>query len=106
MKTYANVVPLSHASFSGKMPKKPKNKEVRTREYLTSKEIDKLIDAARKVGRHGHRDATLILVAYRHGLRVSELIALRWDQVNLSEGLIHINRLKMVPRQHIHSGAP
>lgn len=50
--------------------------------------------AARKVGRHRHRDATLILIAYRHALRVSELIALRWDQVDLKQGLLHVSRLK------------
>ena len=52
------------------------------------------MEAARKTGRHGHRDATLILLAYRHGLRVSEIIALRWDQVDLSQGLLHVNRSK------------
>ena len=45
-------------------------------------------------GRHGHRDATLILISYRHGLRVSELVALRWDQVDLRAGALHVNRLK------------
>lgn len=46
------------------------------------------------MGRHGHRDATLILLSYRHGLRVTELVSLRWDQVDLKQGLMHINRLK------------
>jgi type 1 fimbriae regulatory protein FimB/type 1 fimbriae regulatory protein FimE len=50
--------------------------------------------AAKTTGRHGHRDATLILIAYRHALRVSELVSLRWDQIDLGEGLLHINRLK------------
>ena len=50
--------------------------------------------AARGTGRHGHRDATLLLVAYRHGLRVSELVALRWDQIDLREGLLHVRRRK------------
>ena len=94
MATYDNVVPLSQASFSGKLPRKPKNKDVRSREYLTEKEVDKLMAAARKTGRHGHRDATLILMAYRHALRVSEAISLRWDQVDLSQGLLHVNRSK------------
>ncbi|HQS58824.1 MAG: integrase [Gallionellales bacterium 35-53-114] len=71
-----------------------KNADYRSREYLTEPEVDQLIAAAKRVGRHGHRDATLILLSYRHGLRVSELVNLRWDQVDLHQGLIHINRLK------------
>jgi type 1 fimbriae regulatory protein FimB/type 1 fimbriae regulatory protein FimE len=94
MATYNNVVPLSQASFSGKLPRKPKNKDVRSREYLTEKEVDKLMAAARKTGRHSHRDATLILMAYRHALRVSEAVSLRWDQVDLGQGLLHVNRSK------------
>ncbi len=70
------------------------NKERRSREYLTDKEVVALMDAARKTGRHGHRDATLILLAYRHALRVSELVALRWDQIDLSQGLLHVSRAK------------
>ena len=50
--------------------------------------------AARSAGRHGHRDATLILMAYRHGLRVSEVIALRWDAVEWRQGRLHVERLK------------
>ena len=50
--------------------------------------------AAKNLGRHGFRDATMILLAFRHALRVSELIALRWDQVDLKQGLLHVNRLK------------
>jgi integrase len=53
-------------------PKRRRNAEVRSREYLTSDDVDKLITAAKNIGRHGHRDATLILIAYRHGLRVPE----------------------------------
>ena len=94
MATYDNVVPLSQASFSGKLPRKPRNQDVRSREYLTDKEVDQLMDAARKAGRHGHRDATLILIGYRHALRVSELVSLRWDQIDLGQGLMHVNRLK------------
>jgi type 1 fimbriae regulatory protein FimE len=80
---------------NGKVPpRRRKNKDVRSREYLTDKEVTVLMEAARKTGRHGHRDATLILIAYRHALRVSELIALRWDQVDLSQGLLHVSRSK------------
>ena len=52
------------------------------------------MDAAGKLGRYGHRDATMILLAFRHGLRVSELVALRWDQVDLKQGLLHVHRRK------------
>jgi Phage integrase family len=54
----------------------------RSREYLTDREVERLIEAA-KENRSGHRDATAILVAYRHGLRASELVALRWDGCGL-----------------------
>ena len=94
MRPKASVIPLAQTSFSGKLPKKPRNRDVRPREYLTPKEVDALMKAARQSGRHGHRDATLILLAYRHGLRVAELIALRWDQIDLAQGLIHVNRVK------------
>ena len=75
-------------------PKRRRNAEVRSREYLTPDEVQKLIDAAKSVGRHGQRDATLILVAYRHGFRVGELTSLRWEQVELDQGLIHVVRSK------------
>ena len=68
--------------------------DVRPREYLTEDEVRRLMQAARRVGRHGHRDATLILLSYRHGLRVSEAVALRWEQVDLSQGRLHVRRLK------------
>jgi len=49
---------------------------------------------ARKRSPHGHRDATMILVAYRHGLRASELCDLQWHQIELSEGRLHVRRVK------------
>lgn len=80
---------------NGKVPPlRVPNKERRAREYLTPDEVELLTQAARKAGRHGHRDATMILIAYRHGLRVSELIALRWQQVDFKQGLIFVTRLK------------
>ena len=75
-------------------PRRVPNAAVRSREYLTSNEIEALMAAAKKSGRHGQRDATVILIAYRHGLRVSELVALRWDQIDLKQGTLHVNRLK------------
>lgn len=74
--------------------RKPKNSERREREHLTEHEIDKLMRAATRVGRHGHRDSTMILIAYRHGLRVSELVRLKWSQVDLFQGLLHVLRRK------------
>lgn len=53
-----------------------------------------MIAARRGGGRVGERDALLIMMAYRHGLRASELIALRWDHVDLKAGLLHVTRLK------------
>ena len=68
--------------------------------------MEKLIVGARERGRYGHRDATMILVAYRHGLRVSELCALRWDQVDLEHGLVHVRRAKQgTPSVHPMGGA-
>jgi type 1 fimbriae regulatory protein FimB/type 1 fimbriae regulatory protein FimE len=70
------------------------NRHRRSREHLTAAEVTRLIDAARTVGRHGQRDAALILVAYRHGLRVSELVGLCWDQVDFERATLHVNRIK------------
>ncbi len=75
-------------------PRKRPNADARSREYLTSSEVKELGDAAAKQGRHGNRDATMILMAYRHGLRVSELVALRWEQVDLKQGVLHVRRRK------------
>jgi len=78
-----------------------RNSDLRPREYLTPAEVETLIATARKRGRYGHRDATMILTAYRHGLRVGELVALRWDQVDFAQGLLHVARLKNgVPSVH------
>jgi hypothetical protein len=64
------------------------------RKYLTEREVERLIEAARKGSRWGHRDATMILVAYRHGLRASELCDLEWHQVELDAGRLHVRRAK------------
>jgi type 1 fimbriae regulatory protein FimB/type 1 fimbriae regulatory protein FimE len=65
----------------------------RGREYLTEREIERLIEAA-KQNRFGQRDATAILVAYRHGLRASEVVALRWHDIDLATGRLHVRRAK------------
>jgi type 1 fimbriae regulatory protein FimE len=56
--------------------------------------VGKVIDAAGTQGHHGVRDSTLILITYRHGLRVSEAVSLRWDQIDLAQGLVHVARMK------------
>ena len=65
----------------------------RSREYLLESEVDAVISAA-KQSRHGLRDSTLILLSYRHGLRVGEAINLKWEDLDLILGTIHVNRLK------------
>jgi len=86
-------LPIS-AKLENIPPIKLKNKYRRNREYLTDTEIEKLRKAARNKGRHGVRDDALILLMFRHGLRVSEVITLHWDQIDLQKGLLHVTRLK------------
>ena len=63
------------------------------RQYFTESELGKLINATRK-GRYGHRDATLILIMARHGLRVSEAVDLEWSQIDFTRAHLHVRRLK------------
>jgi integrase len=82
-------------------PSRRTNSHLRPREYLTTREVEELISVAKKRGRYGHRDAIMILLAYRHGLRVAELCSLRWDQVDLAVGLLHVRRVKQgIPSVH------
>jgi type 1 fimbriae regulatory protein FimB/type 1 fimbriae regulatory protein FimE len=84
------VTPTSvNRTVSRRLP----NRELRTREHLTEKEVERLIKAAGN-NRNGHRDATMILITFRHGLRASELCDLRWDQVDLSQAVLHVRRAK------------
>jgi site-specific recombinase XerD len=86
-------------------PLRKPNAELRTREHLTEREVEKLVEAARG-NRNGHRDATMILVAYRHGLRASELCDLRWDQVSFSGAVLHVRRRKAgTPSTHPLGGS-
>ena len=91
----AVVVSFPQTSKWAKPPVRQPNVQTRAREYLTPDEVERMIGAARRAGgRMAERDGLLILLAYRHGLRASELIALRWDQVDLDAGLLHVSRLK------------
>ena len=90
------VQPEKTAKSSGRPlpPLRRRNDHVRVREYLTVDEVHRLRDGARKVGRHGFRDALLVTVAFRHGLRVAELVGLSWDQIHFEDGTIHVKRVK------------
>ncbi len=85
-------------------PLRRPNAELRTREHLTETEVERLTKVA-SGNRHGHRDATAILIAFRHGLRVSELIDLRWDQVDFAGARLHVRRVKQgTPSTHPLAG--
>jgi type 1 fimbriae regulatory protein FimB/type 1 fimbriae regulatory protein FimE len=99
----SNVVPLKKSAAdagptivkpTARVRGRPKNADVRSREYLTAAEVDKLVAAASKFGRHCERDALLIGMCFRHGLRVSELTGLTWSQVDLDGGVLHVRRVK------------
>src|SRR5271154_1105259 len=95
----ATIIPLRQTSKWAKQQNLPPirrpNQASRRREYLTPDEVERMIVAARRAhGRLAERDALLIMTAYRHGFRASELIALRWDQIDLKAGTLHVARLK------------
>ena len=102
----SNVVSLLRKEVAPKrrMPTRRPNAELRTREHLTGGEVEKLIEAARG-NRWAHRDATMILIAYRHGLRASELVDLRWDQVHFTSANLDVRRRKAgTPATHPLTG--
>jgi integrase len=74
-------------------PRRRPHAELRSREHLTQAEVERLIAAAGK-NRHGHRDAAMVLIGYRHGLRAIELVSLRWDAVDFTNGHLHVARAK------------
>jgi type 1 fimbriae regulatory protein FimB/type 1 fimbriae regulatory protein FimE len=76
-------------------PLRRKNIELRPREHLTEAEVGLLVESATaRSGRHGRRDAAMILLAFRHGLRAGELAATTWDQLDLDRGLFRVRRLR------------
>ncbi len=99
------IIPLrKDEATQPRLPKRPPNAMLRTREHLTEQEVEQLIEAA-KGNRHGHRDSTMILLAYRHGLRVSELVDLRWEQVAFTAATLHVRRVKKgTPSTHPLTG--
>jgi integrase len=74
-------------------PRRKANSESRSREYLDTKEIE-LVRTAAKANRHGHRDALIVTMLYQHGLRVTELVSMKWSQINFERATILINRAK------------
>jgi integrase len=74
-------------------PTRRPNSELRPREHLTEREVEKLIGAA-KANRYGQRDATMVLICFRHGLRVSELCGLQWSDVEFESATLHLRRAK------------
>ena len=80
-------------SAPARLPRRKPNAEYRSREHLTEREVGQLIEAM-KGNRWGHRDATMVLIAFRHGLRASELVDLCWEQIDLEHALLHVRRLK------------
>jgi len=100
--TKANLRLVSPRAVIGTVPPRRRpNADLRTREYLTETEVERLIKAA-KANRHGQRDATMILLAFRHGLRAAEIVDLRWDQVELGRNAcLHVRRVKNgIPTTH------
>src|SRR6516225_5280899 len=93
--TKSNLRLVSPRTINGTVPpRRVPNAELRTREYLTEAEVERLVKAA-KVNRNGQRDATMILIAFRHGLRAAEIVDLRWDQVDLGRNAcLHVRRVK------------
>jgi integrase len=75
------------------MPRRRPNAELRPREHLTEREVEKLIEAA-KGNRYGARDSAVVLIAFRHGLRASELCELQWSDVEFESGTLHLRRAK------------
>jgi len=91
-KSHLKLVPPGTEKRTVRPTRRP-NADLRTREYLTEAEIERLL-ASTKGNRWAHRDATMILVTFRHGLRASELADLRWDQVDFATATLHVRRVK------------
>mgnify|MGYP005822613645 CR=1 FL=1 len=66
---------------------------IKPRKHLTSSEVNRLL-AATKGSRNEARDRCLLLLTFRHGLRVSEACGLTLSQVDLDSRVLHVQRLK------------
>ncbi len=99
MNRSTNVVALKRttkhtpAPVNGKVPNRKANDALRTRSHLTEDEVARLLKIAKK-GRYGQRDHLMVLMAFRHGLRVSELCDLQWSDDDFQAGTLYVRRLK------------
>ena len=99
---HLRVVGPSSKKFTVALPVRKPNAAYRSREHLTEREVER---QAAKDNRWGHRDATLVLLAFRHGLRAAELVDLRWEQVDLENAILHVRRVKQgTPATHPLTG--
>ena len=85
--------PVAPTTENRTVPLRLPNSALRTREHLTLAEVEKLIETARG-NRQGARDALMILLAFRHGLRAGEVCDLRWEQVDFKAAALHVRRTK------------
>jgi integrase len=100
MKLSLRLVAPATVNRTVAMPRRRPNAKYRSREHLTESEIERLLEAAGR-NRHGHRDSSMILTAYRHGLRVSELVDLRWEMIDFDHATLHVRRVKQgTPSTH------
>jgi site-specific recombinase XerD len=74
--------------------KKPARKAKKPIQFFTESQVEALMTAIKKISRNPHRDATMIMTCYRHGLRVSELVGMTWEQVRFDEAEMFVQRLK------------
>jgi integrase len=91
--TNAHLHLLTPTMIKRTVPRRLPNHELRPREHLTEREVERLIEAAKK-NRNGQRDAAIILICFRHGLRASELCELQWSDVEFETATMHLRRVK------------
>jgi integrase len=101
---HLRVVGPSNKKRTVVLPVRKPNAAYRSREHLTEREVERLVEAA-KDNRWGHRDSTMVLLAFRHGLRAAELVDLRWEQTDLENAILHVRRVKQnTPATHPLTG--
>jgi integrase len=87
------------------MPNRKANDRLRGRQHLSEAEVARLKETALRVKHYGFRDATMVMTAFRHGLRCAELVDLTWDQVDFDAGKLHVRRVKnSSPSTHMLQG--